>query len=241
MFKLTGTGFVPATPFAAFNGQLGIQFGKKPNTDAFELLSEFTLGHTSNGINPPPEAVTLTVGTFTTTIPPGPTVKQMAAGREPRTSSMVSSGNIGYPSNAHLLPLAKGSDMNRTALKLLIVVTGAILAFEGPLWAENRDLGRIEFQSKCAVCHGIDAKGKGPLAAQLKTAPADLTGLAKKNGGTFPQNAVEQIIDGRQDVEAHGPRDMPVWGNRYVRGVEDLGRKTRQQALIDYLNHLQVK
>jgi hypothetical protein len=71
VFELTGTGFVPAIPFAAFSGQLGIQFGKKPNTGAFELLSEFTLGSTSNGINPPEEPVTLTVGTFTTTIPPG--------------------------------------------------------------------------------------------------------------------------------------------------------------------------
>ena len=71
MFELTGTGFVPAIPFAAFSGQLGIQFGKKPNTGAFELLSEFTLGQGSNGINPPAEPVTLTVGTFTTTIPSG--------------------------------------------------------------------------------------------------------------------------------------------------------------------------
>jgi uncharacterized repeat protein (TIGR03803 family) len=71
VFELTGTGFVPAIPFAAFSSQLGIQFGKKPNTGAFELLSEFTLGQSSNGINPPAEPVTLTVGTFTTTIPPG--------------------------------------------------------------------------------------------------------------------------------------------------------------------------
>jgi uncharacterized repeat protein (TIGR03803 family) len=71
VFELTGTGFVPATPFAAFSGQLGIQFGKKPNTGAFELLSEFTLGQSSKGINPPAEPVTLTVGKFATTIPSG--------------------------------------------------------------------------------------------------------------------------------------------------------------------------
>ncbi|MGH6796408.1 MAG: choice-of-anchor tandem repeat GloVer-containing protein [Methylocella sp.] len=71
VFELTtGTGFVPPVPFAAFSGQLAIQFGTAPNTDVFELLSSFTLGSASNGINPPAETVTLQVGTFTTTIPP---------------------------------------------------------------------------------------------------------------------------------------------------------------------------
>jgi len=48
-----------------------IGFGKKPNTDSFGLLAEFTLGHNSNGIYPPSEPVTLKVGTFSAAIPPG--------------------------------------------------------------------------------------------------------------------------------------------------------------------------
>jgi hypothetical protein len=58
-------------PFAAFKAALAIEFGKTFNTDAFELLSEFTLGQKSNGIYPPMEPVTLSVGTFTTIIPAG--------------------------------------------------------------------------------------------------------------------------------------------------------------------------
>jgi YVTN family beta-propeller protein len=50
---------------------VGIDLDRKPNKDRFELLSSFTLGSASNGINPVTEAVTLRVGTFTTTIPPG--------------------------------------------------------------------------------------------------------------------------------------------------------------------------
>jgi YVTN family beta-propeller protein len=61
----------PPTPFTAFSAKLDIEFGKQPSTGAFELRSEFTLGRSSNGINPPAEPVTLTVGTFATTIPPG--------------------------------------------------------------------------------------------------------------------------------------------------------------------------
>jgi uncharacterized repeat protein (TIGR03803 family) len=71
VFKLTGTGFVPAIPFAAFKAALAIDFGTSPNPGGFELQSEFTLGQSSNGINPAAEPVTLQIGTFTATIPAG--------------------------------------------------------------------------------------------------------------------------------------------------------------------------
>lgn len=58
-------------PFGAFSAELAIAFGHAPNQDALGLLSSFTLGSTSDGIDPVAEVVTLQVGTFTTTIPPG--------------------------------------------------------------------------------------------------------------------------------------------------------------------------
>jgi uncharacterized repeat protein (TIGR03803 family) len=71
VFKLIGTGFVPAIPFAALSGTLSIQFSTAPNTDAFILKSSFTLGSTSKGINPSAQPVTFQVGTLAMTIPPG--------------------------------------------------------------------------------------------------------------------------------------------------------------------------
>lgn len=139
-----------------------------------------------------------------------------------------------------LFSLKTGSKMNRTELKLPMIFIGALLGVHGPAWSKDWDKGQIEYKSKCAVCHGVDGKGGGPLAAQLKTAPADLTQLAKRSGGVFPQGAVIETIDGRKDVEAHGPRDMPVWGYRPMRGDEP-GRKTREQALVDYLGRIQEK
>ena len=116
----------------------------------------------------------------------------------------------------------------------------------------NSELGKQEFESKCAACHGLSGKGDGPQSTV--TRPADLTVLAKNNGGVFPTRRVYEIIDGRQDVAAHGPRTMPIWGRFFQVDVPDVPdgaagafdyRETtvhdRIQALIDYLVLLQEK
>jgi hypothetical protein len=69
-----GVGIIPTpvgVPFSAFKAKLEVVFSKKPNEDVFVLRSNFTLGSTSSGIHPHTEEVTLKVGTFTVTIPPG--------------------------------------------------------------------------------------------------------------------------------------------------------------------------
>ena len=76
---------------------------------------------------------------------------------------------------------------------------------------EQPDIGKIEYQSGCAACHGVDGKGNGPVAAFLLTQPADLTMITKKYNGAFPFGHIYDVIDGRQEVKAHGDRAMPVW------------------------------
>lgn len=96
------------------------------------------------------------------------------------------------------------------------------------------------FQSYCAACHGKTAKGDGPAAAALKKAPADLTKISARNGGTYPEVKVKRYIEGLDEVAAHGTRDMPMWGALF----RDLNRDTAQirvQALSDYLKGLQTK
>jgi mono/diheme cytochrome c family protein len=104
--------------------------------------------------------------------------------------------------------------------------------------------GKDNFQEYCAVCHGADAKGKGPAAPALKTPPADLTTIAKRRNGTFPFVEVSHIIDGTQERAAHGNREMPIWGSVF-RGTgaspDDKTPMMRIQNLVDYLKSLQVK
>ncbi len=69
------------------------------------------------------------------------------------------------------------------------------------------------YVNRCAVCHGEASKGDGPLAAQLKSPVADITEIQMNNMGVFPSDRLSRVIDGRQAVAAHGPREMPVWGS----------------------------
>jgi mono/diheme cytochrome c family protein len=72
--------------------------------------------------------------------------------------------------------------------------------------------GKDMYVAYCASCHGKNGKGDGPAASALKSVPTDLTQLAAKNKGTFPENYVSQTIKGDFDTPSHGSKDMPVWG-----------------------------
>lgn len=131
--------------------------------------------------------------------------------------------------------------------------TAFILQFSSPVWAEDFDEGKFEFKWACATCHGVDGKGKGPLSSDLKTPPADLTVLAKKNSGAFPLIQVYEVIDGRKALESHGARQMPIWGafnskelypsDKLIDPSYDPEAVVRKRilAIIDYLIRIQEK
>ena len=101
--------------------------------------------------------------------------------------------------------------------------------------------GQELFTHYCAVCHGKDAKGTGPAADALKKAPADLTQIARRSNGTFPEVHVQRIIRGDDVVGAHGTRDMPMWGELFtsLRGRETA--ELRVNALMKYVETIQAK
>jgi cytochrome c len=76
--------------------------------------------------------------------------------------------------------------------------------------------GQREYHYACAVCHGPDGSGSGALATLVRQPPANLTQLRTKNEGQFPFWRVYRMIDGREEVRAHGPRTMPVWGAQFL-------------------------
>jgi mono/diheme cytochrome c family protein len=141
-----------------------------------------------------------------------------------------------------------------------LIITSLTAGFAAAAQAEDFDIGKSEFQSSCASCHGADAKGKGPVSDQLKIPPPDLTMLAKNNNGVFPTNALYETIYGLKTILAHGTREMPIWGERFnpivslphnvdpfywkMAGPErspEVVVRTRILAVIDYLNRVQQK
>ena len=146
--------------------------------------------------------------------------------------------------------------MKRAAWAILVLTSTLSLSAIAFAQQKVTDFGEREFENSCADCHGMDAKGKGVLAANLKVAPLDLTLLSKNNGGVFPVERIFAVIDGRTQIASHGSRDMPIWGARYAinaaehfRGVPYSGVPYNLEAyirsrifnLIDYLHRIQQK
>jgi mono/diheme cytochrome c family protein len=94
--------------------------------------------------------------------------------------------------------------------------------------------GKEMFMSYCASCHGKSATGDGPAGSALKQAPADLTRLAKRNGGKYPANKVTSILRGQTRLVAHGDQDMPIWGPVFWKMSQ--GHEERVQMRIANLN-----
>lgn len=109
---------------------------------------------------------------------------------------------------------------------------------------EQSTPGAEVFRTYCASCHGTSARGDGPLASSMTRKPANLTEIAKRNGGLFPTEMVFKTIDGRQPVRGHGGADMPVWGDAFSRSRE-AGDAARVKAVIDslvsYIESIQLR
>lgn len=94
-----------------------------------------------------------------------------------------------------------------------------------------------------AACHGKDGTGDGPAAPALKSAPTDLTLLAAKNGGKFPESHVVQTIKGDSATPSHGSKDMPVWGPifRAMGTTSDSVVQLRVRNLTKYIASIQQR
>ncbi|RLJ58974.1 cytochrome c [Litoreibacter meonggei] len=126
-----------------------------------------------------------------------------------------------------------------------IALAVAILA---PLTAAAQDAeaGGDLFMQYCATCHGVDAKGGGPMNSVLVIQPTDLTRLASENDGVFPRVRAISRIDGRDPLVSHGS-PMPIFGQFFegrgetIRGEDGVMIMTSQPVidLVAYLEGVQ--
>jgi mono/diheme cytochrome c family protein len=104
-------------------------------------------------------------------------------------------------------------------------------------------VGQETFLKYCASCHGKTAKGDGPAAFVLRTAPPDLTTLSKRHEDKFPAGYVSVVLSFGKGFASHGAVDMPIWGSRF-KTLDPVHDPTGQQHIDDvvaYIRSLQVK
>jgi mono/diheme cytochrome c family protein len=138
--------------------------------------------------------------------------------------------------------LFRAFEADAVARQRMLNVVAHIETLQAPAPAAADPGGRL-YRTHCASCHGADARGDGPVAAELRRRPSDLTKFAMRNGGVFPADRLREIIDGRH-VTSHGERDMPIWGDvfRYRGGDGDKRSITeRIEAIVRYLAAIQER
>lgn len=130
------------------------------------------------------------------------------------------------------------------ALFAALLLAPAMAAAQEPVAMKQTVPGAEFYRTYCVACHGESARGDGPLAASMRRKPANLTEIARRNGGQFPSDLVFRTIDGREKVRGHGGPDMPEWGDALMRsrdaGDADSVKRTIQ-SLVDYLESLQLR
>jgi len=117
----------------------------------------------------------------------------------------------------------------RLSLALIALLLAAVAAPIAVASAEEEDTaaqtvkvfkGKVTFRIYCSNCHGETGHGDGNLAELLSVKPSNLTAIARNNGGKFPTELITQLVDGRETVQGHGLKEMPVWGDAFQKSLQ---------------------
>ena len=119
-----------------------------------------------------------------------------------------------------------------------------------PIQPSNASSGAEMYKQYCAVCHGPGGKGDGPVATALKVPPPDLTTLAQRHDGKFPDDYVANVLKNGVKNPAHGSGAMPVWGPMFETmsrwkalcpSIDETPVTVRITNLTNYLKSIQKK
>lgn len=119
-----------------------------------------------------------------------------------------------------------------------------MITFPSISLGQDVDVGRALFERHCANCHGMDARGTGPMAPILLLEPSDLTQLTNKGKGVFPRSGLIAKIDGRDPIISHGS-PMPIFGRYFegkgvaMRGEDGILIMT-SQPIVDLVTYLEA-
>jgi mono/diheme cytochrome c family protein len=111
------------------------------------------------------------------------------------------------------------------------------------LQGSNPVSGLQLYKRYCAVCHGNDLKGNGPISPEFKNPPSNLTTLAQRHDGKFPDEYVQEVLRNGVKKPAHGDTEMPIWGPLFalITGTDPELVSIRILNLTNYIKTMQAK
>jgi mono/diheme cytochrome c family protein len=111
-----------------------------------------------------------------------------------------------------------------------------------PVPSSNPPSGAELYKQHCQACHGSDLKGNGPFPPPYRV-PPDLTTLARRHRGKFPDAYVAKVLRNGVILPAHGPAEMPVWGTEFAATsrLDKVQVALRIKNLSSYIQSLQAK
>ncbi len=132
-------------------------------------------------------------------------------------------------------------DFGAVRLENLVKYVESIQSLE-PSNSASSPSGTELYQQNCAACHGSDLKGGDRVPSPYRT-PPDLTTLAKRQGGQFPEDYVFSVLENGVVIPAHGPAEMPVWSAAFRSGDQLSERQIKQRIsnLTNYIKAHQAK
>lgn len=141
--------------------------------------------------------------------------------------------------------------MRRGHRDAILAGVAVLIVAVAPGWAQSEQenaapatgvqLGKDAYVRHCALCHGLDGFGNGPLAAAMTIAPSDLTRIAAKHGGEFPAAKVADVIRNGGGVLGHGSNAMLAWGTYFAEKRKPEVARARIRALVGYIKSIQQK
>ncbi len=126
-------------------------------------------------------------------------------------------------------------------MKLASSIMALVLLIPGAAPAQDADAGAFLYSQHCAVCHGVEGRGQGPLAPALLLKPPSLRDLSTRYDG-FPTRRVVMRIDGSDPLVSHGS-PMPVYGPFFAGDDTAIKAETGQpimtsRAIVDLVVYL---
>ncbi|WP_290997403.1 cytochrome c [Hyphomicrobium sp.] len=116
-----------------------------------------------------------------------------------------------------------------------------MLAAPAPALSQSIESGKSDYLRLCALCHGLESTGLGPLREAMKIAPANLTLITRRHGGKFPADYVKRVITEGGGIRGHGSSAMLAWGPVFNAEQDGASPDARIEELTRYIESIQQR